>query len=207
VFKPIWGELAPGHRIRVYRSWLGLSTKQVAAKSGVSSSYLSKIENGRSSPSLRILERIAGALNAPISDLISDVSSPLSSDSAPQAAQGTSPTAKLRPSVVRKGERAVLRPPKSEIDYELLTPDLRRNLEFTWACHPPHSESPVFSHPGEESSLCLVGSVRVTIGNETFVLGEGDSISFDPSVPHSVTNDFDEEAILITAETPASFLA
>jgi quercetin dioxygenase-like cupin family protein len=53
--------------------------------------------------------------------------------------------------------------------------------------------------------LCLRGSVRVFIGDEEYALSEGDSLSFDPAVPHYVVNDTDLEAVLISAETPASF--
>lgn len=40
-------------------------------------------------------------------------------------------------------------------------------------------------HPGEEFVYCLRGEVRVTVGEETYVLGEGDSMGFDSSLLHN----------------------
>ncbi len=40
------------------------------------------------------------------------------------------------------------------------------------------------THPGQEFNYILEGSVTVVIGGKEFLLEEGDSIYFDPQVPH-----------------------
>ncbi len=39
-------------------------------------------------------------------------------------------------------------------------------------------------HDGQELNYCLEGSVKVTVGKNEFVLREGDSIYFNPKIPH-----------------------
>lgn len=52
-----------GEQIRHYRKERGLTLSDLAAKTGVSVSYLSEIEQGKKRPSLRTLERICAGLN------------------------------------------------------------------------------------------------------------------------------------------------
>lgn len=97
--------------------------------------------------------------------------------------------------------------PRSGVVYELLTPDLNREIEFLWIVYEPGSLThPVpMSHPGEENSVCLEGSVVVTIDGEEFVMNEGDSISFDSGRPHQAENRTDRRAVLVAAITPPAF--
>lgn len=60
-----------GKRIRKLRESKGLSITQVAAKTGMNSSYLSKIESGdRSAPSLEYTIRLAKVLEADVGELL-----------------------------------------------------------------------------------------------------------------------------------------
>ena len=40
------------------------------------------------------------------------------------------------------------------------------------------------THGGQEFNLVVEGTVKVVIGEHEFILNEGDSIYFDPSIPH-----------------------
>jgi predicted transcriptional regulator len=51
-----------GNKIKVLRSNLGLTLKQVAEKAGCSAAYISQIEHDKVSPSIAPLTRIAQAL-------------------------------------------------------------------------------------------------------------------------------------------------
>lgn len=198
-----WHESSLATRIHLYRVWLGLSIEELASRADISASYLSKIERARSTPSVEVLERLAVGLRTTAARLLSG-EPPFATSPVPAPLSTPAPRS-LRPTVVRQDQRKVIRPPNSDLSYQLLTPDLQRQLEFTWVDYPPHYQSPGFNHVGEESLLCLKGSVRVIVNDEEFLLNEGDCLSFDPSVPHRVINDSDEEAVLISAETPASF--
>lgn len=44
--------------------------------------------------------------------------------------------------------------------------------------------SPLVSHSGQEFNYVLEGKIGVTVGTQTFILSEGDSIYFLPTIPH-----------------------
>lgn len=57
-----------GRRVRRVRQASGLSQRQVAERAGVGASYMSRIENGRTAPSTRLLEKLARALDVDVLD-------------------------------------------------------------------------------------------------------------------------------------------
>ena len=59
-----------GSRIREVRKELGLSQEELAEKTGLNRSYLSLVENGRSSPTFEFIERISKGLGLDIRALI-----------------------------------------------------------------------------------------------------------------------------------------
>ncbi len=208
-----WKSLSLGRKIHLYRIHSQMKLKELSAASQLSLSYLSKIERDKSSPSVRVLGKICNALNIMIDELLS--LSPIGprTENLPRAELGQNEEkeekgslfSNRRPILVRKNERKQIRPPRSELYYDLLTPDLQRKLQFTLVHYPPRHESPVYKHEGEESMLCLSGSIRVIIEQEAYELSAGDCISFSSSTPHRVTNESNEEATVIAVNTPASF--
>ncbi|MDA8096773.1 MAG: repressor LexA [Desulforudis sp.] len=61
-----------GEIIREARREQGWNQRQLAEASGLSPQYLSDIEKGRAKPSLKSLEKIAGALSVPVTRLLAD---------------------------------------------------------------------------------------------------------------------------------------
>lgn len=59
-----WGQV-----IRRYRGWKGLSRRELASRAGLSPVFLGEIERGEKDPSSHTLTLIAGALDAPLSEL------------------------------------------------------------------------------------------------------------------------------------------
>ena len=198
-----WGDLSIGKKIHLYRMHANLNIEKLAKLSGISPSYISKVESDKSIPSIDVLESLSSALETTASKLLAYP--PFSPSNVASGSHETKKRPKLLPIVVRKNGRKKIRPPNTNVDYELLTPDLQRDLEFVMVVHPPREKTEPFSHVGEESMLCLSGSICIVIGEEKFVLHEGDTLSFDCSVPHYVINDSDEDAVLVIASTPASF--
>ncbi len=60
-----------GHRIRHYRTSAGLTLDELGLAVGVAGSHLSLIENGKREPKLSLLQEIATATGAQLSDLLS----------------------------------------------------------------------------------------------------------------------------------------
>jgi quercetin dioxygenase-like cupin family protein len=51
--------------------------------------------------------------------------------------------------------------------------------------YPPGSHAPkLFEHEGEEMVFVLRGKIKLIYGNKIFILREGDTIYFNPSIPH-----------------------
>ena len=58
-----------GARIRKLRKERGLSQEKLGARAGFDYRYIGFIEQARVNPTIRTLEKVAGALNVPICDL------------------------------------------------------------------------------------------------------------------------------------------
>jgi transcriptional regulator with XRE-family HTH domain len=186
-----------GRNLRAARTEIGMTLQQLAEQIGVSQSLISQVERGVASPSITTLRRLASSLNVPIAALFVEPTHPEHLDDNLDGKR----------IIVRRDERKALRVRRSRVDYELLTPDLNREVEFLWIEYSPHSSThpAPLSHDGEENAVCVEGSVVVTIEGREFVLNEGDSISFDSGRPHHVENRTDRRAVLISAITPPSF--
>jgi transcriptional regulator with XRE-family HTH domain len=59
-----------GRSLRLCRASRGFSQRELAAKSGISDSYLSLLEKNLRDPALSVVEKIATALNVPVSILL-----------------------------------------------------------------------------------------------------------------------------------------
>ncbi len=186
-----------GNQIRTVRKTVGMTVEALATAARISPSLVSQVERGLASPSITTLRRVAKCLGIPVASLfVTQVSGPTASPSL------TDP-----PCVVRRSERKGLRLPRSRVRYELLTPNLNRQIEFLWIEYEPGSADrpePV-GHPGEENVLCLKGTISIVIDGQWIVLEAGDSISFDSARPHQVLNSSPEQAIIVAAITPPSF--
>ena len=69
-------------------------------------------------------------------------------------------------------------------------------VEFLHVVYPPGSESApadaLVRHNGKELGFVRTGARTVTLGFEEYVLGPGDSVCFESSVPHRLRNDGSE---------------
>lgn len=176
-----------GEKIRRKRIEKNLSLKDLAEKIGLTASFLSQVERELAEPSITSLRKIAEALDVPIFFFLLDD-------------ENHSP-------VVKKSQRKVLRFPQSHLTYELLSPDLNRQMEILIARLDPgaaggEEES---THPGEECILVLEGMMEIKVGEDTYHLEEGDSIYYFASIPHSLKNSGDSELVFLTAITPPRF--
>lgn len=58
-----------GQQLRKYRKAAGYTQEQVAAYSGVTNEYISRIELGKENPTINLLARICKAINIELKDL------------------------------------------------------------------------------------------------------------------------------------------
>ena len=187
-------ELAGGGQggiIRKARGARAVVRQELADKADLSISFLSQVERNLLTPSVSALKRIADVLDIPAGSLMFGAESR-------KGGVGIG--------LVRRGNRKRVVFPDSQIEYEMLTPDLRRRMSALWLKAPAHAESgPVFAHDGEDAVIVLKGRLQIEIGGVWYALGKGDSLYFSSELPHRWRNDSDTVAEVIWVSTPPSF--
>jgi transcriptional regulator with XRE-family HTH domain len=180
-----------GAEIRDLRKAKRLTIKELSLAASVSVGHLSEIERGIASPSIKTLRDLAKALGVTIGWFLHN-------------AESSDPDE--REYIVRAGNRRTLRF-SSGITDELLSPNLRGQLELVLARFPPGATDvePPYAHNGEEAGLILAGSFELWIGEQCFTLQEGDSFSFPSTTPHRYRNPGNIETIVVWAITPPSY--
>lgn len=63
----------------------------------------------------------------------------------------------------------------------------------------------MLQHEGEEAGVVVSGQVELTVGEKSRILTAGEGYYFDSQSPHRFRNLGDEEAVIVSANTPASF--
>ncbi len=159
-------------KIRQSRQEKKLSLEDLSALSGFSPSYLSQIERGLVNPSLSALSKIAESLNTSVASLLSEE---------------TERKVLRRPyTVIPSDQRIKMIYPGSNVANEMLTPTMMKEFEFFMNSVPPGegSRNEPYTHAGYECGLIIDGVMEFHIAEETITLTAGQSISFDPNIPH-----------------------
>jgi transcriptional regulator with XRE-family HTH domain len=178
---------AVGALVLQLRRDAGASIGSLAAAAGLSPGLLSQIERGQGNPSLTTLIKLSQALKVPVGRFF---------DAQDQGG-----------ALVRANDRRRLEVAEDNLVYELLTPHmqgqlgmLRAQIGAGW-----DNEDAPFQHPGEECVTVLQGRLHVCVNGMGYDLAEGDSLTYDSSLPHWYRNPTSEDAVLIGAMTPPSF--
>ena len=66
----VYALLDGGNPIRIWREHRGLSQSELAARAGISASYLSQLESGKRDGTTDVLAAIAGVLSLALDDLV-----------------------------------------------------------------------------------------------------------------------------------------
>jgi transcriptional regulator with XRE-family HTH domain len=190
-----------GKRLRQERDRLGLSLRELARRLDVSPSLVSQIETGKIQPSVRTLYAMVSELGVSLDDVFMlEPASTSSSSSAVRGthAQGSAPldtAAATEERVQRAADRRAIEL-ESGVRWERLTTWNDRDLEFLYTIYEVGGASSpdgaLVRHNGREFGTVISGQLGVTVGFEEYVLGPGDSISFESSIPHRLHNDGDE---------------
>jgi transcriptional regulator with XRE-family HTH domain len=166
-----------GKRIKKIREEQHLTLKNVEAKASISATHISEIERGKTSPTIGALIRIADALERDPAYFIedeelSDVSFVAYEDRR-QCAAGRCPgTAEMLTKSI----------PSGKINAQLIT-----------MSPVPARDVSLHAHEGDEAALVLQGTVRFRIAEETYDLGEGDSIYYLANQRHGYANASESE--------------
>ncbi len=161
---------AVGRRLRQMRRQRRLSLGALETKTGLTKSYLSKVERGLTVPSIASMLKLASAFGVKVAHLFGE-----STDD--QAV-----------CVVRRNERRpmVRRGSVTGYRYEAIAHKRSRKCMEPFIMRPPRQfeGERLFEHEGEELVFVLEGRVEFEFTDRKVVLGPGDSIYFDAHLLH-----------------------
>lgn len=188
-----------GRRIQERRIQRSITLDMLAQRTGFSKGYLSRIENGKKTPPLSTLGRIAQALSI---DLHALLMAP-AVDDAPFYR------------VLRAGERRLVERPGSAYGYRFealgAAPGPGHMLPFLVQLPRDIDRHMFCDHEGEQFVYLLNGRAELQVGHEQYLLDAGDALSLDSRLPHRARAvDGDAQALLVllpravlTADRPA----
>ena len=164
-----------GMRVRSLRKERGLSLEQLAARSNVALATLSRIENGKGTGTFRTHQRIAEALDLPLTELYRNLQE-------------------------SEQEAILIEPGSGEAEsfsYDenasaiLLTKQVSRKqmLPQLIVIHPGGKTALEQYRKGTERWLFgLEGSVEITVGSKKYQVSKGGTLYFKASLSHQLVN-------------------
>ncbi len=178
-------------RVRRWRDEAGLTLQELAAKSGVATSTIQKIETGQMVPSVAVVVKVARGLGRPVADLVRD-----------------GPDDAVEVVVLRAAERHPVGV-AGKLVVERLTGDLSDPALETWrvTLHPGLASGPgSIRYDGEELVICERGAVAFRVGETEHLLQAGDTLHFKADIAHAWRNPGDEPAVFtVTGTLPEKF--
>lgn len=171
-----------GDRLREERVKAGMSQRELARRLGLSASLISQLESGTSKPSVGTLYAIVNELDLSLDRLIRG------HDFSGGPSEGAD---HLLSPLVRPSDRQVI-DLASGVRWADLTRDTEEGVDFLLATYEVGGSSTpdqsLMRHQGREYGYVISGTLGVQIGFQEYVLGPGDSISFDSTRPHRLFN-------------------
>ncbi|WP_422742679.1 helix-turn-helix domain-containing protein [Micromonospora sp. WMMD754] len=149
-------------RLRSIRTTLGYSLDELAQRSNLSPSTISRVETGKRTLSLDVLVPLAGALQVSL-----DVLFEATSDE----------DVVIRPVQHRSGSRTTW--PLSRVDGRTMAMKVRLEPEATMPAQRVH--------PGYDWFLVLEGRVLLWLGERKIEVEKGEAAEFSTMTPHSMT--------------------
>lgn len=181
-------ERAIGGAIRSARRAAGLSMTALARDCGLSQPYLSQLENGKASPSISTLYRIANALDVSPQELLPD-----GDDEVVVVPSGSRPARPIEERAEAALASVLLGTPNTLLQIQEVTVEPHQDL------------GAFFEHDGEEFVYVLGGVIEVEVGGRPPVrLETGDGIWYRSSIPHRWTRVGDGGArmLVVSATVP-----
>jgi transcriptional regulator with XRE-family HTH domain len=157
--------------IRTLREKKKMTLQEIADRTGLTRSYLSKIERSRKAPPYSTLNRIASALGVDVNFLFKVI---LEEDI------DTRITFTKR----GRGEKVETAGAFYGYGYEALASNKPGKNMSPYIIEPAFEEGGVFQHEGEELLYVLEGRHEFFYDGKRYMMEQGDSVYFDSGVPH-----------------------
>jgi quercetin dioxygenase-like cupin family protein len=159
-------------RIRELREIAGLTIESLAGEFKISPEQYRKYESGDSDIPVSFLYEVAHRFNVELTALVT----------------GEEPRLKMY-SLVRAGKAPSIERRKEYKYLDLAYNFIHKKAEvFLVTVDPKDPASFTYNyHPGQEFNYVLEGRIKVILGGTEIIMSEGDSIYYDPNIPHGQT--------------------
>ncbi len=161
-----------GERIKGLREALDFTPEEMAKNLEVDASTYLQYESGEKDISVSFLQRIEREFSVDLSTLMF----------------GTEP--RMNSYFITRKDKGVSVERVSAYMYQSLTAGFTNNIAeiFVVTVEPKPAEVDFYKniHAGQEFNMVLEGSMMININGKNLILGKGDSIYFDSSLPHGM---------------------
>jgi transcriptional regulator with XRE-family HTH domain len=158
-----------GARVREMREISGMDPADVAARLGVTRVEYDGYESGTQDIPISMLYELAGLFGVDMTDLMTGRAATLHNYAVVKAGRGLE--VERYPGYRFESLASAFHNRMIEPLIVTLDPDENRKMRLV-------------THTGQEFNLVLEGTMRIVLGGDTVDLESGDSIYFDPSIPH-----------------------
>jgi transcriptional regulator with XRE-family HTH domain len=183
-------EAIVAQRLAALRREVGLTLRELSARTGLSGAYLSRVENGRTAVTLASLEKFAEVFATPITAFFEEEEPPrqlvLCRDGAGREARF-------------RGRSGTLVQLLADAKHAKLMEPLIVDVASA-----PRPVQPM-AHPGEEFNYVIAGRCTFLFGEQKHTLSRGDSVYFDATVPHATHPIRGEPCRLLAVVTSRDF--
>lgn len=175
-------------KVKKFRKSKGMTLADLSEKSGISVSFLSQIENGRTAMTMITLSKIAQALEIPMKDLFEETIM-------------TDDYVRPRAGYALEGLQHNYK------NFSILSGKFQeRKLDaFHMVMEPHFTEFEELQHPGEEFYYILRGKACVLLDGKVHEFEAGETIHFPSTIPHKIQNREDSELEMVCVMSPTLF--
>ena len=159
-----------GEKIKAFRTARRMSLRELGEATGTTASFLSQLERGLTGANTGTLMRVASALGIGMQDLFAVAQRPVRE--VLRKAE--------RPSLSANGCRKTLLSRRPIRDVEVYVGEFEIGGST--------GEMPYSHGDAHEVFIVLKGQVELTLGDETHLMADGDSIEYPTSLPHKTVN-------------------
>jgi quercetin dioxygenase-like cupin family protein/DNA-binding XRE family transcriptional regulator len=174
-----------GEQLRTLRNERGLSLAEVSQATGISTSFLSLVETGRSDITLNRLVALVKFFRTSIEELLPQT---------PESDHG----------LVRADTRRTVPSSREGVELSLLSPTDRSMMSMILTLAPEAALAEDGTHDGEEFVHVLAGRLEVTVDGTPTTLEPGDSFIYSAELPHGMRNLSTETTTVFSVVSPPS---
>ena len=177
-----------GARLRSIRQLHGLSQRELARRAGVTNGLISLVEMNRVSPSVSSLKKLLDGIPMSLAEFFTG-------------------DFNQRTPVFYAGDE-LLEIGNKDVSLRLVAAQRSgRQMTLLHERYAPGADTgeEMLAHKGEEGGVVVRGSIELTVGADTRVLGPGEAYYFASNLPHRFRNIGPGDCEVVSCSTPPTF--